>query len=698
MEAVTDSMEAEVERRLEALRNDPERLMRYDLNGDGRIDAKEWAEVRRVITAEVQTERQRQESSRVGAKTMPMAQEVLQDRFEVREELGRGAQGRTSKGLDRQTGKAVAIKELMLRDVEDWKAIELFEREGMALRHLDHPGIPAYVDAFHVEDPETGEERFFLVQEFVDGQDLETLSKEGKRFTEEEARDLARGVLEILMYLQERSPPVIHRDIKPSNIMMRHDGRLALIDFGAVQSVIPNASGGSTIIGTSGYMPVEQLMGRSVPATDLYALGATLAHLLSGRHPADLPMREMRLEFEPFVNLSPGFQRFLARMLDPRLEHRYQTAKEALRALERPAPKPRPRESSGLIDLAAIAAEHRRAQRGGKAAAEDWRSGPAVSSTPSATRNPPKMSKPVSVVPRARRRIGWSLPDLSPGQWEALIAVGVVLAMFLAVGAMIYFSVQGPNYERRCEGGEARACNEWGRQLESNDRARAEDAYARGCELGHAMACSNQGIMALVQDAPERAVAPMRRGCRMNHSTACTNLGWLLRETDPEEGIGYAQRGCELESALGCANYAAYFLMHYHDGAEDPDLELRRARRYAQRGCDGESESGCYRLALANLYLGEVESAMRAAVEGVRLNARHPHTQKAKGLVLLAEGDREAAGEAFRMAYRAERQPGGSERAVLSRPLRETIEERLELLGTVYPERAEVIAAAREEL
>ncbi len=260
------------------------------------------------------------------------SKQILHGRYEILSVLGQGAQGKTYLARDRETAEQVAIKELVLQQVEDWKAIELFEREGEALRHLDHPGIPAYVDKFHIHS-EDGSERFFLVQEFVDGEDYERLL-EGLTWSEREAKDFLGQVLDILVYLQSRSPPVVHRDLKPSNIMRRRDGRVALIDFGAVQSVIPKAGGGSTIIGTSGYMPVEQLMGRAVPATDLFALGATVVHLLSGRHPADLPVHEMRLQFESFVNISDEFAHYLRSLLEPLVERRFQTATEARAALE----------------------------------------------------------------------------------------------------------------------------------------------------------------------------------------------------------------------------------------------------------------------------------------------------------------------------------------------------------------------------
>jgi serine/threonine protein kinase len=319
-----------VDRRLAQIRRDPEHLVRYDANGDGVIDDDEWAEVRRVVTAEVNTERQREQPREVCDQLQDELVELLEDRYELVAEIGRGGQGRTYLGRDQHTGEEVAVKELDLTQADTWKAIELFEREGEVLQSLSHPSIPAYVDAFHLAGADGRLERFFLVQQFVEGDSLDKLIDAGLHIDEQQARGFAAEMLEILSYLHGLAPPVIHRDIKPSNIIGQPDGSLALIDFGAVQSIVPGESGGSTIVGTSGYMPIEQLMGRAQPATDLYGLAATLVHLLSRRHPADLPVEAMALKFHDFVNVSEEFADFLEQMLAPYVEDRIQSAGEAL--------------------------------------------------------------------------------------------------------------------------------------------------------------------------------------------------------------------------------------------------------------------------------------------------------------------------------------------------------------------------------
>jgi hypothetical protein len=147
-------------------------------------------------------------------------------------------------------------------------------------------------------------------------------------------RLIATQLLEILVYLQQLTPPVIHRDIKPQNIIRYDNGRVFLVDFGAVQDVYHNTlTGGSTVVGTYGYMAPEQFRGRAVLATDLYALGATLISLLTQKSPTDLPHRKLKIDFRPHVKVSKQLADWLERMIEPVAEDRFLSAEEALAVL-----------------------------------------------------------------------------------------------------------------------------------------------------------------------------------------------------------------------------------------------------------------------------------------------------------------------------------------------------------------------------
>ncbi|MDX9720563.1 MAG: serine/threonine-protein kinase [Myxococcota bacterium] len=258
------------------------------------------------------------------SKTCPSCEAAtrIAQRWRLQKILGEGSFGHTWLAVDAQ-GKQVAVKELSVGRARSVKTLELFEREVAVLRKLDHQGVPKFID--HVVVEGAGAVRFYLVQEYIDGQTLELGSGD--------ERDVIKTLAElcdILSYLHARRPPVIHRDIKASNLMRRKDGRLVLIDFGAVQQAVRDAAqGGSTVAGTFGYMAPEQLRGIASPASDLYAVGALGVALLSGRDPAELvdPIRPQH--WQEKVSMSEPLRELLAALLEPDPEQRLQSAQDA---------------------------------------------------------------------------------------------------------------------------------------------------------------------------------------------------------------------------------------------------------------------------------------------------------------------------------------------------------------------------------
>lgn len=262
---------------------------------------------------------------------------LLNDRYHNIRPIGRGGQGTTDLAGDSETRELVAIKKLHWQQMENWKAHELFERETEVLRSLNHPQIPDYVDAFEENDA------FYLVQRYVPGKDLATLLDEGQLFTDAALATIFVQVLDILEYLHSHSPPVLHRDIKPANIILkpgdgyeksdlarpdeRGDSQCMLVDFGAVQTATSSTVGGSTVVGTPGYMPLEQLQGRAVPATDLYGLATTLAHLASGIDPSDMDVVRGKLQV-PDGLLSGRIGVVIQACLEPHVEDRPQSVAE----------------------------------------------------------------------------------------------------------------------------------------------------------------------------------------------------------------------------------------------------------------------------------------------------------------------------------------------------------------------------------
>ncbi|HEY9638203.1 MAG TPA: serine/threonine-protein kinase [Coleofasciculaceae cyanobacterium] len=268
---------------------------------------------------------------------MLQAEQLLQERYYLEQSLGQNAGRQTWLAQERsQTSpKQVIVKLLAFSPLMQWDEFKLFEREAQVLKTLDHPRLPKYRDYFSL-DRHTGEGLcwFALVQDYIPGNSLQQLLDQGKRFTQEQVLSIATQVLDILMYLHELNPLVLHRDIKPSNLILGQDEQVYLVDFGAVQD--PTALEGTTftVVGTAGYAPLEQFYGKAVPASDLYALGATLIHLLTGTAPIDLPQSNLRIQFRHHVSLNPSFLRWLEFLSEPDLDRRFSSASQALDALK----------------------------------------------------------------------------------------------------------------------------------------------------------------------------------------------------------------------------------------------------------------------------------------------------------------------------------------------------------------------------
>jgi eukaryotic-like serine/threonine-protein kinase len=268
----------------------------------------------------------------IAARYSKIMNNTIDNRYQIINLLGEGGSGKTFQAIDTLTQQPVAIKILSLRRAQDWKTIELFEREAKILAQLNHPQIPKYLDFFRAKIDR--EDTFCIVQEIAPGRSLWEWMNNGYQFTQIEVRAIAIQVLEVTNYLQSFSPPIIHRDLKPQNILMTEAGTISLVDFGAVRDTYHlTITGGSTIVGTYGYMAPEQFVGRAVLATDLYGLGATLVYLLTGTDPGELPQTQMKIDFRDRVQVTEDFGRWLERLLEPIPEDRFTNAEIALRAL-----------------------------------------------------------------------------------------------------------------------------------------------------------------------------------------------------------------------------------------------------------------------------------------------------------------------------------------------------------------------------
>lgn len=260
---------------------------------------------------------------------------TLQDRYLILGVLGSGGMSSVYKGRDLHfpnVTKLVAIKEMtsMLTDQTMYEMVVTnFEREADLLATLSHPAIPRIYDYY------TDKKSLYLVMEFIDGKDLEAILHETDDFLPvEQVINWAIELCDVLSYLHNHKPePLVFRDMKPSNVMVDQHDQIRLIDFGIARIFQPGQKG--TMIGTEGYSPPEQYRGEASPAGDIYALGATLHHLLTRRDPrieppfsfSERPIREIN------PNVSPEFESIINTALDYDPKKRYATAEALKQAL-----------------------------------------------------------------------------------------------------------------------------------------------------------------------------------------------------------------------------------------------------------------------------------------------------------------------------------------------------------------------------
>lgn len=245
-------------------------------------------------------------------------------RYIIKDVLGQGGMGAallaTDKRLDQ---KLVVIKELISDSTDPAKRTENeanFKREVVTLAHLDHPLIPNVTDNFDENS------RFFMVQEYVEGENLEAhLDRLQQPMRERDALVHASEILDVLDYLSQQTPPIVHRDIKPANIILSaKDKKAHLVDFGIARADVARKQ--TSALGTPGYAPPEQYQGHADPRSDIYALGATLHHLLTNRDPRNYPPFTYPPACMLNSQLSPEIERLLIRALHNDSNQRYQSA------------------------------------------------------------------------------------------------------------------------------------------------------------------------------------------------------------------------------------------------------------------------------------------------------------------------------------------------------------------------------------
>ena len=237
--------------------------------------------------------------------------------------IGKGSQATMLKALDADN-HPVAIKVFNISDMDEWKDQELFEREINVLKTIHLDGVPKYIETIRAD------QYLYLIEEYIEAQSLEKQIADGRKFTIDESITIFERTAEILCALGNYTPPVIHRDIKPSNLLVDDHLHVWLVDFGVVADNSKTFS--MTFAGTAGYVAPEQLYGKASAASDIFSLGATMLHLITGISPCDMRLKGIQPDFDHYLTASvPEWLKMLiVQMMATNPEERPQTGTELL--------------------------------------------------------------------------------------------------------------------------------------------------------------------------------------------------------------------------------------------------------------------------------------------------------------------------------------------------------------------------------
>ncbi len=255
---------------------------------------------------------------------------LVDGKYKVLNKVGQGGMSVVYLAMNEKANKQWAIKEVRKDGIKDFEVV----KQGLVvetdmLKRLSHPSLPSIIDV--IEDEST----FLIVMDYIQGNPLSKALEEFGAQPQENVIEWAKQMCDVLGYLHTRTPAIIYRDMKPANIMLKPDGNVTLIDFGTAREFKEKNLADTTCLGTVGYAAPEQFggMGQTDARTDIYCLGATLYHLVTGMNPCEPPydIRPIR-EINPM--LSGGLERIILKCTQRNPEDRYQSCAELMYALE----------------------------------------------------------------------------------------------------------------------------------------------------------------------------------------------------------------------------------------------------------------------------------------------------------------------------------------------------------------------------
>lgn len=255
---------------------------------------------------------------------------ILDGKYEILTEIGHGGMSVVYLAMDTHLNKQWAIKEIRKKGSgkQDEVIVNSLLAEANLMKRLDHPSLPRIVDI--IDNGVT----IYVVMDYIEGESLDKILKENGPQEEKDVIGWAKQLCDALGYLHSQKPPIIYRDMKPANVMLKPEGNIKIIDFGIAREYKELSLADTTVLGTKGYAPPEQYSGQTDARSDIYALGMTMHHLLTGIDPrkgeAYAPVRMWN------ADVSEGLELIIDKCVQPAAEHRYQNCQDLLYDLEHP--------------------------------------------------------------------------------------------------------------------------------------------------------------------------------------------------------------------------------------------------------------------------------------------------------------------------------------------------------------------------
>ena len=257
--------------------------------------------------------------------------QVIDDKYEILTLIGQGGMSKVYLARDKRLNKQWAVKEIQkkARDKNNEVVVQSAIAEANMIKQLDHPSIVRIVDI--IDNPDV----IYIIEDYIEGETLNTILEENGAQPQELVIEWAMQICEALEYLHTRKPAIIYRDMKPSNVMLKPDGNIKIIDFGIAREYKEQSLADTVSLGTKGYAAPEQFggKGQTDARTDVYCLGVTLYHLVTGHSPCDPPYEIYPIRhWNP--QLDPGLEAVIEKCTQLNPNDRYQSCAELLYALQ----------------------------------------------------------------------------------------------------------------------------------------------------------------------------------------------------------------------------------------------------------------------------------------------------------------------------------------------------------------------------